>query len=234
MNFRIFPSIFSAMICFHFHNYRKHPYFLKFLFKLQLLTSPQCHMFHAILNTSHQNHFSFKYHFNNHWFAFRFLFCFFVPNPLAPSVHYVFLQSIIWHLKKCYILFLYFLFLFCVSYHLSNIVSSWKTRKLMCVSFGFFKGTWYSVFSEGLMKKDQKTQILCQHFYSLTLCKACLDFLGLLFLILELVSFRKSIVRSVLAVRIPVLFCQCLLQSNTFFFPSYSKQFFIFPHPLAY
>lgn len=57
------------------------------------------------------------------------------------------------------------------------------------------------------MKKDQKTRILCQHFYSLTLCKACLDFLGLLFLILELVSFRKSIIRSVLAVRIPVLFC---------------------------
>lgn len=105
-----------------------------------------------------------------------------------------------------------------MSYHLSNIVSSWKIGKLMCVSFGFSKGTWSSACSEGLMKKDQKIWMLCQHCYSLTLCKAWLDFLGLLFLILESGSFRKSIVRSVLAVRIPVLFCQSLLHSNTFFY----------------
>lgn len=55
------------------------------------------------------------------------------------------------------------------------------------------------------------------------LCKTCLAFLGLLFLILKLGSFRKSVVRSVLAVKTPILVSQYLLQSNTFliliFFP---------------
>lgn len=62
----------------------------------------------------------------------------------------------------------------------------------MYISFGFFKGTWYGAFPECLMKKNQKTWILCQHYNSLALCKTCLPFLGLLFLTLELGGFGKS------------------------------------------
>lgn len=122
---------------FYFYNCIKYPFFFFFLVfkKLQVLVPPLTS--YAILN-SHQNHF-FQVSLQQPLICFLIpFFCCCSKSPRSLNVSYVFVEHNL-ALKEIYILFLYFS-LFCVSHHQSNILSSWKTGELMCVSFGFFKG----------------------------------------------------------------------------------------------
>ena len=95
---------------------------------------------------------------------------------------------------------------------LKHILSSGETGTLRCVPFGFLKGTLrVQCFPRELYTKE----IRRPEFFA-SISTPYLAFVGLLSLILKLGSFRKSVVRSVLAVKIPVCVSQCFLQSNTF------------------